>query len=177
MIKSNACRYSTRVSNSGKVGCFLEQINITRGKLLTLVGLDTGSLQDSMLTRSTNGLKNSQLNWLTQTLEETTDNWLIISGYHPVVICDKEQVEAKQIYVPLHNIFMKYGVVRSEWSSHFDIYGGISHVYSFKILNAYMSRQGCNSHPVQGGVAYIGIADPTESEPLNSLNERLAFRK
>jgi hypothetical protein len=31
-----------------------------------------------------------------------------------VVICDKEQLEAKQINGPLHNIFMKHGVVRSE---------------------------------------------------------------
>lgn len=31
-----------------------------------------------------------------------------------MVICDKERVEAKQIYGALHYIFMKYGVVRSE---------------------------------------------------------------
>lgn len=69
-----------------------------------------------------------------------------------MVICDKERVEAKQIYGALHNIFMKYGV------------------------NAYISRQGCNGHTVQDGVAYIGIADSIESEPLNSSNGRLAFR-
>ncbi|XP_061964903.1 uncharacterized protein LOC133689147 isoform X1 [Populus nigra] len=142
--------YSTRVSNGREGGCFLEQINITCGKTLTVVGLDTGLLQDFM--GSTSGFKNGQLNWLTETLEATTNSWVIVSGYHPVVICDKERVEAKQIYGALHNIFMKYGV------------------------NAYISRQGCNSHTVQGGVAYIGIADSIESEPLNSSNGRLAFR-
>ncbi|KAB5514524.1 hypothetical protein DKX38_028430 [Salix brachista] len=211
--------YSTKVSNDGKVGCFLEHFNITRGKMLTVVGLDTGSFQvtdyvdiffkldlsrsrdmvinftdftmkfvretsngffikslglcistalftsftacllpilnfkDSMLMGSTSDFKNSQLNWLTQSLEATTDSWIIVSGYHPVVICDKEQLEAKQINGPLQNIFMKHGV------------------------NAYMSRQGCSSHTVQGGVAHIGIADPTGSEPLVHLNGRLSIQK
>ncbi|KAJ6994144.1 tartrate-resistant acid phosphatase type 5-like [Populus alba x Populus x berolinensis] len=100
----------------------------------------------------TSGFKNGQLNWLTETLEATTNSWIIVSGYHPVVICDKERVEAKQVYGALHNIFMKYGV------------------------NAYISRQGCNCHTVQDGVAYIGIADSIENEPLNSSNGRLALR-
>ncbi|KAJ6296184.1 hypothetical protein OIU78_024090 [Salix suchowensis] len=145
--------YSTKVSNDGKVGCFLEHFNITRGKMLTVVGLDTGSFQDSMLMGSTSDFKNSQLNWLTQSLEAAADNWIIVSGYHPVVICDKEQQEAKQINGPLQNIFMKHGV------------------------NAYMSRQGCSSHTVQGGVTHIGIADPTGSQPLVHLNGRLSIQK
>eukprot|EP00258_Populus_trichocarpa_P029496 XP_024445515.1 uncharacterized protein LOC7489458 isoform X1 [Populus trichocarpa] len=155
-----ACRYSTKVSNDGKVGCFLEHVNITSGKMLTVVGLDTGSFQrpilnfkDSMPMGSTSDFKNRQLNWLTQSLEATTDNWIIVSGFHPVVICDKEQLEAKQINGPLHNIFMKHGV------------------------NVYMSSQGCTSRTVQGGVAHIGIADPTGSEPLVNLNGRLAIQK
>ncbi|KAJ6759157.1 CALCINEURIN-LIKE METALLO-PHOSPHOESTERASE SUPERFAMILY PROTEIN [Salix koriyanagi] len=163
--------YSTKVANDGKVGCFLEHFNITRGKMLTVVGLDTGivsgrlpknihlanfssrKVQDSMLMGSTSDFKNSQLNWLTQSLETAADNWIIVSGYHPVVICDKEQQEAKQINGPLQNIFMKHGV------------------------NAYMSRQGCSSHTVQGGVTHIGIADPTGSQPLVHLNGRLSIKK
>ncbi|XP_011017992.1 PREDICTED: uncharacterized protein LOC105121156 isoform X2 [Populus euphratica] len=145
--------YSTKVSNDGKVGCFLEHFNITSGKMLTVVGLDTGSFQDSMLMGSTSDFKKRQLNWLTQSLEATTDNWIIVSGFHPVVSCDKEQLETKQVNGPLHNIFMKHGV------------------------NVYMSSQGCTSRTVQGGVAHIGIADPTGSEPLVYLNGRLAIQK
>jgi len=40
-----------------------------------------------------------------------------------------------------------------------------------------MSSQGCTSRTVQGGVAHIGIADPTGSEPLVNLNGRLAIQK
>ncbi|KAJ6863793.1 hypothetical protein NC652_040361 [Populus alba x Populus x berolinensis] len=161
-LKQNASRlfppqkvpwYSTKVSNDGKVVCFLEHVNITSGKMLTVVGLDTGSFQDSMLMGSTSDFKNRQLNWLAQSLEATTDNWIIVSGFHPVVICDKEQLEAKQINGPLHNIFMKHGV------------------------DVYMSSQGCTSRIVQDGVAHIGIADPTGSEPLVNLNGRLAIQK
>ncbi|KAJ6863791.1 hypothetical protein NC652_040361 [Populus alba x Populus x berolinensis] len=106
-----------------------------------------------MLMGSTSDFKNRQLNWLAQSLEATTDNWIIVSGFHPVVICDKEQLEAKQINGPLHNIFMKHGV------------------------DVYMSSQGCTSRIVQDGVAHIGIADPTGSEPLVNLNGRLAIQK
>ncbi|KAG6740900.1 hypothetical protein POTOM_056371 [Populus tomentosa] len=230
-LKQNASRlfppqkvpwYSTKVSNDGKVVCFLEHVNITSGKMLTVVGLDTGSFQifvallraclvnfvtndwfnrglgklhlinevhgkaesenrsyrvtdyvdifevgfkvevetwpilnfkDSMLMGSTSDFKNRQLNWLAQSLEATTDNWIIVSGFHPVVICDKEQLEAKQINGPLHNIFMKHGV------------------------DVYVSSQGCTSRTVQDGVAHIGIADPTDREPLVNLNGRLAIQK
>ncbi|KAJ6958282.1 hypothetical protein NC653_040048 [Populus alba x Populus x berolinensis] len=126
-LKQNASRlfppqkvpwYSTKVSNDGKVGCFLEHVNITSGKMLTVVGLDTGSFQGSafQLVYFTSftaclliqcswdqrvTLRIGQLNWLAQSLEATTDNWIIVSGFHPVVICDKEQLEAKQINGPL----------------------------------------------------------------------------
>ncbi|KAL9362762.1 hypothetical protein Peur_045547 [Populus x canadensis] len=138
--------YSTRVSKGREVGA--DQHNLWEN--INSCWFGYRAVTDFM--GSTSGFKNGQLNWLTETLEATTNSWIIVSGYHPVVICDKERVEAKQIYGALHYIFMKYGV------------------------NAYISRQGCSSHTVQDGVAYIGIADSIESEPLNSSNGRLAFR-
>lgn len=45
MMNNNAYRYTTRASKNRKVGCFMEQINITRGKTLTIASMDTESLQ------------------------------------------------------------------------------------------------------------------------------------
>ncbi|GKV03329.1 hypothetical protein SLEP1_g15651 [Rubroshorea leprosula] len=64
-------------------------------------------------------------------------------------------MEAKQIYEPLHHIFMKYGV------------------------NVYISRQGCNSYALQDGITYIGTPSlPEEEEPhLAHTKGRSIFSK
>ncbi|KDP38654.1 hypothetical protein JCGZ_04007 [Jatropha curcas] len=151
----NISWYTTRASKGSKVDCFLKQINVTHGKMLTVSGLDTKSLQDLMLAGSTSSFGNNESNWLTQTLEAATESWLMVVGYDPVVVCEEkeEQTEAQQLYEPLHHIFLKYGV------------------------NVYLSTQGCVNHTFQGGVAYIGIADPNKSKPYEaSLNGSSAFQ-
>ncbi|XP_021668458.1 uncharacterized protein LOC110656151 isoform X2 [Hevea brasiliensis] len=148
--------YTTRASKGWKVGCFMEQINLTHGKMLTIAGVDTESLQDSMLEGSMNSFGNNQLNWLTQTLEANPNSWLIVVGYHPMVVCEdnEEQTEEKKVYEPLHRIFMTYGV------------------------NAYLSRQGCINHDFEDDVDYIGITNPIKSEfYMDSLNGSSVFQK
>ncbi|EEF38840.1 uncharacterized protein LOC8282509 [Ricinus communis] len=148
--------YTTIASKGRGVGHPLDQNNVKDGKMLIIADVDTESRQDLMLVGSTSGIGNNQLNWLAKTLEATTSNWLVVVGYHPVLVCEEnnEKIEAKQVYEPLHHIFMKYGV------------------------NAYLSRGGCANHTFQDSVAYIGIADPIKSEPeMASLNGSLAFQK
>lgn len=54
----------------------------------------------------------------------------------------------------------------------------VTHFSRFALQNVYLSKQGCTNHTPQGGVAYIGIPDPIESEPyLASLNGRSGFQK
>lgn len=45
------------------------------------------------------------------------DSRRMVVGFHPLAVCEenKEQVEAKQFFEPLHHIFVKFGVV-SIWS-------------------------------------------------------------
>ncbi|KAG8639424.1 hypothetical protein MANES_14G112000v8 [Manihot esculenta] len=148
--------YTTRASKNQKVGCFMEQINITRGKTLTIASMDTESLQDSMLKGSMNSFANDQLNWLTQTIEANPKSWFIVVGYHPLVVCEdkQEKFEGKNVYEPLRRIFMKYGV------------------------DAYLSRQGCINRDFQGCVNYVGITNPMKSEFYSdSLNASRAFQK
>ncbi|GLT85375.1 hypothetical protein SLE2022_035660 [Rubroshorea leprosula] len=147
--------YSTRASSQG-TGCFLEKIVLPNGKTLDIVNLDTGLLQDIKIKGLSSGTQNNTLNWLARTLEATDGNWLIVIGFHPLLPCEEnnEQMEAKQIYEPLHHIFMKYGV------------------------NVYISRQGCNCYALQDGVTYIGTPSLPEEEPhLAHTKGRSIFSK
>ncbi|KAJ0031714.1 hypothetical protein Pint_14573 [Pistacia integerrima] len=133
--------YTTRVSEEKEVGCFREQIKLPHGEMLEIVGVDTGSLQETMLARFSNGTGDNQLSSLTRTLEATNGHWCIVVGFHPLVICEdnKEEIKAKKIYEPLHRIFMKLGV------------------------NAYLSKHGCAEFARQDSVAYIENPDLIES--------------
>ncbi|KAJ0090522.1 hypothetical protein Patl1_14761 [Pistacia atlantica] len=133
--------YTTRVSEEKEVGCFREQIKLPHGETLEIVGVDTGSLQETMLSRFSNGTGDNQLSSLTRTLEATNGHWCIVVGFHPLVICEenKEEIKAKKIYEPLHRIFMKLGV------------------------NAYLSKHGCAEFARQDSVAYIENPDLIES--------------
>lgn len=134
--------FTTRTSKGHGISHFLEQIKIPFGKTLDIIGVDTGSLQDSMLRGPLHEIGQNQLHWLTRTLEATTSNWRMVVGFHPLVVCEehKEQMDAKQSYEPLHHLFVKFGV------------------------NVYLSGQGCTKHVNPGNVAYIGNPAPLENE-------------
>ncbi|KAJ4845615.1 hypothetical protein Tsubulata_005751 [Turnera subulata] len=89
--------YTTKVSQDGNISCFLEHINFVDGKMLTVLGLDMGSLQF--------------LHTLRVALVGCNFR-LIVAGYHPLVYCNenKNQMEAKQGYESLQHLFLKYGV-------------------------------------------------------------------
>ncbi|XP_065848451.1 uncharacterized protein [Euphorbia lathyris] len=149
--------YTTAASKDQEGPCFLEQIDINNREILTIIGVNTESLQ-----RSASGFGNNQSNWLSKTLEAAVGNWLIVVGHHPVVVCEEngEQIKSKHVYEQLHRIFVKYGV------------------------NAYLSGQGCSNisdaNALEDGVAYIGNGSPypIKSEPyLASLSKRSAFQK
>ncbi|XP_050272232.1 uncharacterized protein LOC126715591 isoform X1 [Quercus robur] len=134
--------FTTRTSKGHGESYFHEQIKIPFGNTLDIIGVDTGSLQDSMLTGPSREIGQNQLHWLTKILEATSSNWRMVVGFHPLVDCEenKEQVEAKQFYEPLRHIFVKFGV------------------------NVYLSGQGCSKHVNHVNVAYIGNPTPRENE-------------
>ncbi|XP_044463171.1 uncharacterized protein LOC123194091 [Mangifera indica] len=147
-LKQNATRffpslrvpwYSTRVSEEKEINCFQEKIKLPHGETLEIVGLDTGSLQETMLTRLSNGTCDNCLSSLTKTLEATDGQWCMVVGFHPMVVCEaNEEMKAKEIYEPLHHIFMKHGV------------------------NVYLSKHGCTKFAHQDSIAYIENPDLVE---------------
>ncbi|TXG60779.1 hypothetical protein EZV62_012142 [Acer yangbiense] len=130
-------KYTTRASKGQEFGCFQEKIKLPHSETLDIIGVDTGSLQETMLAGLSSGSANNQINWLTRTLERTDSNWCIVVGFHPLVVCEenKEQMKAKRIYNSLHHIFMKFGV------------------------NLYLSKQGCTRYSCQDSVTYIENPD------------------
>ncbi|KAJ4709619.1 putative Calcineurin-like metallo-phosphoesterase superfamily protein [Melia azedarach] len=130
--------YITKTSKEKEIGYFQEQIKLPHGETLDVIGIDTGSLQETNLTALSSGAGDNQLNWLTRTLEATNSHWCMVVGFHPLDVCEeqKNQVEAKQIYEHLHQMFMKFGV------------------------NAYLSKHGCIKRSHQDSVTYIENPDP-----------------
>ncbi|XP_062157605.1 uncharacterized protein LOC133865250 isoform X1 [Alnus glutinosa] len=148
------CRYTTRTKEGHGASCFLEQIKLPYGKTLDIIGVDTGSLQELVLTGSLSESGQNQLHWLTRTLEATNSNWRMVVGFNPLVVCEekKEELEAKQFYEPLQRIFLRFGV------------------------NVYLSGQGCTNHVQPGNIAYIGNPAPGENESyVASVNGKSVF--
>ncbi|XP_059454262.1 uncharacterized protein LOC132184591 isoform X1 [Corylus avellana] len=146
--------YNTRTKEGHGASCFLEQIKLPYGRTLDIIGVDTGSLQELVLTGSSSESGQNQLHWLTRTLEATNSNWRMVVGFHPLVVCEekKEELEANQFYEPLHHIFLRFGV------------------------NVYLSGQGCTNHVRRGNIAYIGNPTPRENESyVASVNGKSVF--
>ncbi|EXB74787.1 hypothetical protein L484_023530 [Morus notabilis] len=139
--------YTTTVSKVHEEGgCFLQQVNVSYGKTLDVIGVNTGLLQD-VLMEPLNDTANNQLNWLTRTLEATIGNWCIVVGFHPLIACEDwdREMEASQVFETLHQTFMKFEV------------------------NAYISGQDCT----QGGISYIENPGSNVKGPyLSSSNGR-----
>ncbi|CAI0394917.1 unnamed protein product [Linum tenue] len=131
--------YTTKASKGQEMdSCFKEHVEIDNGPTLNIVGLDTGSLQDLLLTESINGSGSVQ-NWLGRTLGAASGNWSVVVGFHPIIHCEDEkgqQFESNRASETLvHQNFVKFGV------------------------NAYLSTNGrCSNHNSRDGVDYIGIA-------------------
>ncbi|CAI0542472.1 unnamed protein product [Linum tenue] len=134
--------YTTKASKGQEIAsCFKEHIKIDNRQTFNMIGLNTGSLLDLLLTESMNGSGDGQ-NWLGSTLEAANGSiWSIVVGYHPIIRCDKNHEHLESINSApeiLHHIFVKYGV------------------------NAYLSTNACSNHTSRDGVDYIGIAGPDE---------------
>ncbi|XP_030456488.2 uncharacterized protein LOC115677454 isoform X1 [Syzygium oleosum] len=125
--------YTTKASKGGR-SYFREQMKIPCGKILDLIGLDTGLFKGSVMMGSSEGLGEEQLKWLTRILEETTGEWRIIAGFLPLTSCQESKglFEAKADLDPLRSVFSTYGV------------------------NAYLSGRAGMDRVPQGGVSYIG---------------------
>ncbi|KAF7806510.1 Metallo-dependent phosphatase-like [Senna tora] len=139
---------SSRASEEQEVGCFKENITISNGKTLDIIGVDTELLhKDSALRGSVSGNNSgkNQLHWLIRTLETSTSNWRIVIGYQPLVACgeNKEQMEKQRVFKYLQHIFMKFAV------------------------NVYLSGQDCSNHVHEGSVAYIGNPSLNQKEPYS----------
>lgn len=95
------------------------------------------------------GIRDNISNWLANTLETTESNWRIVIGYHSLLPC-KQQKEVKQIYEPLHDIFIKHGV------------------------NVYLSRHGCYGSASRDGIAYISLPGSTQDSLPSAKGRELA---
>ncbi|KAL5842047.1 hypothetical protein ACOSQ3_012650 [Xanthoceras sorbifolium] len=134
--------YTTRASKGEEFGCFQEKIKLPHGITLDIIGVDTSSLQETMLAGLSSGTTKNQINWLTRTLQSINSNWCIVVGFHPLILCEgnKEQTGAKRIYNnSLHHIFMKFGV------------------------NLYLSKHGGSRYSRHDSVTYIENPDLIES--------------
>ncbi|XAR50746.1 Acid phosphatase [Bertholletia excelsa] len=141
--------YTATASKREGANYFLKRVVILHENMLDLIALDTGSLQDS-----TSGAANDQLHWLTRTLETSNSSWRIVVGLHPMVACNGniEQMEINQTFVPLHNIFLRYGV------------------------DAYLSGQACAIRVHNKNAKQLKNAGPVDKgHYLTSLNQRLVF--
>ncbi|OMO90892.1 hypothetical protein COLO4_18774 [Corchorus olitorius] len=149
--------YTTGVSESEELGCFLQQIKLPQGRTLDLISLPTASLQVDICLPNP-AFKDKLLNWLTRTLEATVSSWRIVVGLHPLVSCEaiEEQMVVKEMHQPLHHMFTRFGV------------------------NVYLSQQGCYNYVLQDSVAYIGNPGLTEENshlPSASANETYLVTK
>ncbi|OVA00282.1 Ribonuclease H domain [Macleaya cordata] len=133
--------YTTNASQGQENKYFLKQIPLLHGKILDIIFVDSGSLQEYFHTGEPSSIGSHQLNWLTRTLEATNSNWRVVIGLNPVVVCkySEDSMETK-LYEPLHDVFLKFGV------------------------NAYLSKQGCtkNRYTHEGSIAYIGNMGPAD---------------
>ncbi|PON92309.1 Metallo-dependent phosphatase-like [Trema orientale] len=146
--------YANRVSKAHEEGgYFLKQVNVSYGKTLSIIGVNTGLLKD-VLTGPLNETQNNQLHWLTRTLEETSGNWRIVVGFHPLAVCKEkdEEMEANQAFKTLQQILMKFEV------------------------NAYISGMDCSD---QGSIGYIENPGPNVIGPFLSLfsNQRSILKR
>ncbi|GMN56926.1 hypothetical protein TIFTF001_026042 [Ficus carica] len=147
--------YTTRVSKVHEEGgSLLEQVNVSYGKSLDIIGVNTGLIQD-MLMEPLKDAANNQLNWLTRTLEAkaASDNWCIVVGFHPLYSCEErdEETEVNQVFETLWQTFMKFEV------------------------NAYISGQDCIH---QGSISYTENPGSNVKGPhLSSSNGRSVFTR
>ncbi|KAA8535315.1 hypothetical protein F0562_030318 [Nyssa sinensis] len=140
--------YTTRALKGQGANYFLKQIEIPFGKTLDVIAC--GYWDPS----SGNG--NDQLDWVTRMLKASNSSWRIVIGFHPLVPCDEnvDQMEAKQIFEPLHNILLEYGAT------------------------AYLSGQSCADNAPKGGNAHISNAGPTDNGPyFTCIDQRLVLNK
>ncbi|XP_042509061.1 uncharacterized protein LOC122084686 [Macadamia integrifolia] len=150
--------YTTRTSQGEGKEYFLKQITITHGQVLTLIGLDTGPLQGYQHTGQQRGMASNQLQWLTRILGVTDSNWRIVAGFHPLAVCEEDEVQMETMHVsePLQRIFLKFGV------------------------NTFLSKQGCSNFYIrQGSITYIGIPGPMDRENnrTSSVNKSFTFHR
>ncbi|KAM6553119.1 hypothetical protein CsatB_013881 [Cannabis sativa] len=137
--------YTTRVSKSHEErGNFLKQVNLSHGRTLNIIGLNTGLLQN-VHPGPLEETEDNQFLWLTRTLEETSGNWRIVVGLHPLAECKEgdEKMETNHAFETLQQTLMTFEV------------------------NAYISGKDC-SH--QGSIGYIENPGSIVKEPFLSLS-------
>ncbi|KAK3128549.1 hypothetical protein QOZ80_6BG0463320 [Eleusine coracana subsp. coracana] len=134
--------YSTTSSHGQAVGNFLEKLNMPRGQVLDIIGLDTGSLQEPLRSGKISSSYREQTKWLERSVALARGNWKIVVGYNPLVVCNEEETpERTKFYVPFQRIFAKYEV------------------------NAYISTAGvCGYFHQDNSILYIGNPHPGGAE-------------
>lgn len=124
---------------------FLKKIKIAYDQILDIVGLDTGLLQDLPRLEHLKESGSYQMHWLKQILSVTDSKWRIVAGFHPLMICRKQEQDSVEFYEPLHQIFLMHGV------------------------NIYLSQPGCSGQLHNSkGIAYLGNPGPLYQGQISS---------
>ncbi|KAL8236940.1 hypothetical protein R6Q59_018021 [Mikania micrantha] len=82
---------------------FLKQFNISSGRTLAIIDLNTGKIQDS-----SSGIDELQLKQLSRKLELSNSNWHIATASHPL-FCNQSLEQTKRNDF-LHQMLLKHGV-------------------------------------------------------------------
>nr|GLL20308.1 uncharacterized protein LOC109191771 isoform X1 [Ipomoea trifida] len=127
---------------------YLKHIEVTHGRTLDLIAIDTTLYQDVSSSK-----KEEQLKWLINILEDSQSYWHIVVGFHPLVACGEDVKDRKieKSFEPLIRIFLKYGV------------------------NAYLSRKACNNSVHKGDLDDSSNVSPVYGPDMISANQEFLY--
>lgn len=83
---------------------YFKQVNISSGRTMDIIALNTRKTQDSL-----SGIGEVQLTRLSRKLESSNSNWHIAAGFHPL-FCNQSLDQTQKGNDDLHQMLLKHGV-------------------------------------------------------------------
>lgn len=97
--------YTTIALRGEEPDYYFKQVNISSGRMLDIIALNTGKIQGS-----SSGIGNVELKGLSRKLELSNSNWHIAAGFHPL-FCNQTQAKGNgNGNGVLHQMLLKHGV-------------------------------------------------------------------
>ncbi|XP_071724845.1 uncharacterized protein [Rutidosis leptorrhynchoides] len=95
--------YTTIALKEDKPDYYFKQVNISSGRTLDIIALNTRKLQDS-----SSGIQELQLKRLSRILELSNSDWHIVAGFHPL-FCNQSSEQMHTNNDVLHQMLLKHG--------------------------------------------------------------------